>query len=70
MTDDGDKSREFARFILTLGFKEEDQARMRYLAERNQEEALSADEKEELQNYVKSGHLLALLHAKARKMLR
>jgi hypothetical protein len=70
MTDDGDKSRELARIILTLGFEEEDQARMRYLAERNQEEALPPDEQEELQDYVKSGHLLALLHAKARKLLR
>jgi hypothetical protein len=68
--DDGDLSRALARYILTLGFEEEDQARMRDLAERNQEGALSPDEQEELQNFVTAGHLLALLHAKARKSLK
>jgi hypothetical protein len=69
-TDNGDLSRELARYILTLGFGEEDQARMRELAERNQEGALSPEEQEELQNYVKAGHLLALLHSKARRSLK
>ena len=64
-TDGGDLPRELARYILTLGFDDEDQARMRELAERNQEGALSGVELEELQNFVKAGHLLALLHAKA-----
>jgi hypothetical protein len=67
---DGDLSRELARYILTLGFGEEDQARMGDLAARNREGALSPEEKEELQNYVKAGHLLALLHSKARKSLK
>jgi hypothetical protein len=65
-TDDGDLSRDLARYVLTLGFGEEDQTRMRDLAERNQQGALSPEESEELQNYVKAGHLLALLHSKAR----
>ena len=69
-TDDGDLSRQLARYILTLGFEDEDQARMRDLAERNQQGALSAAEQEELQNYVRAGHLLALLHSKARKSLK
>lgn len=68
--DKGDLPRELARYVLTLGFGEEDQARMRELAERNQEGALSSEEQEELQNYVKAGHLLALLHSKARKSLK
>lgn len=68
--DKGDLPRELARYVLTLGFGEEDQARMRDLAERNQEGVLSLQEKEELQNYVKAGHLLALLHSKARKSLK
>jgi hypothetical protein len=55
--------------VLTLGFGEEDQARMSELAERNQAGALSAPEQQELHNYVKAGHLLALLHSKARKSL-
>jgi hypothetical protein len=69
-TERGDLGRELASYVLTLGFDEEDQARMRELAERNQEGALNSDEKEELGNYVKAGHLLALLHSKARRSLK
>jgi hypothetical protein len=43
---------------------------MRDLAARNQDGALSRKEKEELLNHVKAGHLLALLHSKARKALK
>ena len=68
-SDDGDLSHELARYILTIGFGEEDQARMRDLAERNQVGILPPEERDELQNYVKAGHLLALLHSKARKSL-
>ncbi len=67
---DGDLSRELARFILTVGFDTADQARMKDLAARNQEDTLSSEEKEELLSYVKAGHLLAVLHSKARKSLR
>jgi hypothetical protein len=66
----GDMSAELARYILGLGFGPKDQARMRDLAERNQEAVLSAKESAELQAYVKAGHLLALLHSRARKALR
>ena len=62
-------SRELASYVLTLGFAEEDQARMKDLAERNQDGALSAEEQEELQSFVRAGHLLALLHSKARQSL-
>jgi hypothetical protein len=65
----GDLSRPLARYLLTLGFEEADQARMSDLAARNQEGRLSPEEKEELMNYVKAGHLLAVLHSKARKSL-
>ncbi len=65
----GDMSPDLARHVLTLGFNDEDQARMRNLAERNQEGTLSSQEHEELLNYVKAGHLLALLHSKARRAL-
>ena len=67
--DDGDLSGELARYVLTLGFGEDDQARACATWPRNQEGALSAEEQEELGNYVKAGHLLALLHSKARKSL-
>jgi hypothetical protein len=68
--DNGDLPHELARYILTIGFDSQDQARMRDLAARNQEGLLSPEEKEELQGYVKAGHLLALLHSKARKSLK
>lgn len=66
----GDLSRSLARYLLTLGFDEADQVRMRDLAARNQEGDLSPEEKEELFGYVKAGHLLAVLHSKARKSLK
>ncbi len=68
--DQSDLSRELARYILKLGFEEKDQNRMRELAERNQDGHLNSDEREELENYVKAGHLLALLHSKARRSLK
>ena len=68
--DDSDLSRELARYILTLGFDKEDQEWMTRLAERNQEGALSSDERAELDNFVMPGHLLALLHSKARRTLK
>jgi hypothetical protein len=54
--DKGDLARGLARYLLTLGFGEADQARMRDLAARNQEGAASAAEREELDGYVKAGH--------------
>jgi hypothetical protein len=67
--DTGNLSRVLARYLLTLGFDEEAQARMSDLAQRNQEEALAPEERDELQSYVKAGHMLALLQSKARKSL-
>jgi hypothetical protein len=58
-----------ARYLLTLGFDADDQARMRVLAARNQEGNLALEEHEELLRYVK-GHMLALLHSKARRSLK
>lgn len=68
--DHGRMRRDLAHYILGLGFNDEDQRRMRDLAARNQEGALSADEQDELRNYVKAGHLLALLHSRARRALK
>ena len=61
---------ELARYVLTLGFDGAEQDRMQDLATRNQEGALSSEEHLELMNYVRAGHLLALLHSKARKSLK
>ena len=68
--DDGKLSRELARFLLTVGFDQADQDRMQDLAARNQQGVLSAEEQEELLSFVRAGHLVALLHSKARKSLR
>lgn len=66
----GDMSPRLARYVLTLGFSEPERARIGELTERNQRGSASADERDELLNYVKAGHLLALLHSKARKALK
>jgi hypothetical protein len=66
----GEMSPRLARYVLTLGFSGVEQARMDELAVRNQEGLLSPEEHDELMNYVKAGHLLALLHSKARKALK
>jgi len=66
----GEMSPRLARYVLTLGFSVAERERMDDLALRNQEGCLAADEHEELMSYVKAGHLLALLHSKARKALK
>jgi hypothetical protein len=43
---------------------------MHELAVANQQGALSPEEKEELHNYFKVGHLLAVLQSKARQALK
>jgi hypothetical protein len=60
---------ELARHVLGLSFGEEDKARMHELAVGNQEGALSVEDKEELHNYIKVGHLLAVLQSQARQAL-
>ena len=67
---EGDMSPRLARYVLTLGFSAAEQARMDDLAVRNQDGCLSPDQHDELMNYVKAGHLLALLHSRARKALK
>ncbi len=66
----GEMSARLARYVLTLGFSADDQARMRELAARNQEGTLTAEGKDELLSFVKAGHLLALLHSQARRSLK
>jgi len=58
-----------ARYLLGLGFSDDDKARMHDLAGRNQEDSLSPAEKEELFAYAKAGSLLSLLKSKARRAL-
>ena len=66
----GKMSPVLARYVLKLGFSQSDQDRMVELAERNQAGELSGIEQAELQEYVRAGHVLALLHSRARKVVR
>jgi hypothetical protein len=63
-------TRALARYVLTLGFSGAERTRMQDLATKNQEGTLPSEEHEELMNYVRAGHLLALLHSQARKSLK
>jgi hypothetical protein len=65
----GQLSPELARSILDVGFSGRDKARMHDLAVRNQDDALSPTEREELFAFAKAGTLLSILHSKARRTL-
>lgn len=60
---------EIARYILDLGFSDEEKSRMHDLAVRNQKDALSSIEKEELSAFGKAGDILSILKSKARRTL-
>lgn len=62
-------SEEIARYILNLGFSENEKSRMHDLAARNQKDALSPAEKAELIAFGKAGDILAILKSKARRAL-
>ena len=67
--EDGELSDDFARYILTHEISERDKARMHDLAVRNQEDALTQAEKEELHGFAKAASLLSILKARARRTL-
>jgi hypothetical protein len=68
--DQGRMPAEMARYLLTLGFGVEDKSRMHDLAVRNQHDALSPSEREELFAFGKAGTVLSILKSKARRTLR
>jgi hypothetical protein len=68
--DEGTLSPQMARYLLDRGFSKRDKARMHDLAVRNQSDALSADEQDELSSYAKAGTLLSILKSRARRVLR
>ena len=59
-----------ARSLLQLQFGPVDIDRMNVLAEKNRQGTLSEAEQQELHSYLLVGHLLDLLHAKARSVLK
>jgi hypothetical protein len=62
--------RALARAIVDAEFSERDKARMHDLAVRNQNDALSPREKEELIGFATAGTLLSILQSKARRTLK
>ena len=67
--DKPDFSSDAAQALLRLEFDRDDVKRMDELASLARDGKLSIEEKEELNNYNRVGHLLALLHSKARRSL-
>ena len=55
-----------AAFLLRLNLPEDDHARLHGLAAKAQDGTLTADERGEYQDYLRVGHLLAILQSKAR----
>jgi hypothetical protein len=67
--DRGDLTPEAARFFLQLTFDPQDLQRMHELTVKNQDEALTPAEQEELRDYRQIGLQVDLLRAKARLTL-
>jgi hypothetical protein len=65
----GRLTEDLAHYFLHIGFNERDKARMHELAVRNQEDALTPAEREELIAFGKVGDLLSILKSKARRTL-
>jgi hypothetical protein len=59
-----------ARAILDLEFRQPDMDRMRVLLAKAKEGTLTADERVEINNYERVGHMLSLMKSKARCSLK
>jgi hypothetical protein len=69
-SNDGTMPLGLAQYIVKLKFPKQDRVRMHQLAEMHQDGALSPAELEELDNYVKTGDLLAILQSIARRTIK
>jgi hypothetical protein len=65
----GQIPKDVARYILDVHVSERDKARMHDLAVRNQDDALTPAEKEEMHAFGKATTLLSILKSKARRTL-
>jgi hypothetical protein len=65
----GQIPKDVARYILDIHVSERDKARMHDLAVRNQDDALTPAEKEEMHAFGKATTLLSILKSKARRTL-
>ena len=70
LRDSGGLTKDQARYLVGLGFSDEDKERMKELARKNREGRISAAELGELDSYVKVGDLLAILQSKARRLFK
>lgn len=59
-----------ARAILKIDFEPHDRERMHQLAQKAQAGELTPEEQAEIDGYERVGHLLDLLHSKARRSLK
>ena len=59
-----------AEGILSLGFSEDQQVKMRMLAEKSRDGSLSAEEREEANSFERISSLLGILQSRARIVLR
>ena len=66
----GSMSRELAWQLLKLDFGEDDTTRMRELGHLYEKKTISAEEKQELDDYLAAAAMLSLLQAKARRTLK
>jgi hypothetical protein len=60
---------EMAHYILDLDFNDRDKARMHDLIVRNQEDAITPVEKDELFAFMNAGSMLSILQSRARRTL-
>jgi hypothetical protein len=67
--EDGNLTAAAAEGFLALGFEDHDIARMHDLAVKNQDGQCTPGELEEMDNYIRVGYLLDMIHAKARLTL-
>ncbi len=67
---DDHMSRVAAKAILKLDFNSADRERMNDLAAKATQGALTSAEDEELEKYIRVGHLLSIMQSKARQVLK
>jgi hypothetical protein len=65
-----DLTEDAARAILRLTFDETDRNRIHELVVKNQDDALTPEEREELENFRHVSYLLDLMHSMARRSLK
>ena len=67
--ENGQLPKDLARYILDLRVSDRDRVRMHELAVRNQDDALTPAEKQEMHAFGKATTLLSILKSKARRAL-